>query len=54
MSEIKRRLRSCVEAWSDCATGDYGPACCRFPKSCSATIYDPERVTEADIEAVSS
>jgi hypothetical protein len=35
----KRRLKSCVEQWSDCFTGDYDPQCCRFPKSCSASVY---------------
>lgn len=41
-----RRLRTCVEAWPEAETGAYNPRCCRFPKSCSATIYgdgiDPE------------
>jgi|GEM_PF-3614652 len=45
-----RRLKSCVEAWPECATGDYNPACCRFPKSCSATVYSEEHVTEDDLE----
>lgn len=45
-----RRLRTCVEAWPDCETGLYNPACCRFPKSCSCTIWDPQYVTEADLE----
>lgn len=31
-------------------TGSYDPRCCRFPKSCSATVYDPEQVTDADLE----
>jgi hypothetical protein len=52
MSEPKRRLRACVENWPDAETGEYNPACCRFPKSCSATVYDPERVTEADLEPI--
>lgn len=46
----KRRLRTCVERWPDCETGEYNPACCRFPKSCSATIYDPDWVSEDDLE----
>lgn len=46
----QRRLKSCVEAWPECATGDYNPACCRFPKSCSATVYSEEHVTEDDLE----
>jgi transcriptional regulator with XRE-family HTH domain len=45
-----RRLRPCVEAWPGAETGAYDPRCCRFPKSCSATVYDPERVDEADLE----
>lgn len=45
-----RRLRACVERWSDAEEGRYDPACCRFPKSCSANVYDPERVTDADLE----
>lgn len=35
----KPRLKSCVEQWPDCSEGDYHPSCCRFPKSCSCTIY---------------
>lgn len=46
----ERRLRVCVEAWPDCETGLYDPRCCRFPKSCSCTIYDEQYVTEADLE----
>ncbi len=45
-----RRLRSCVEAWPDAETGAYDPRCCRFPKSCSAAIYDEGRVTDEDLE----
>lgn len=44
-----RRLRACVEAWPECEEGQYNPACCRFPKSCSCTIYWAN-VTEADLE----
>lgn len=47
----ERRLRSCVARWPACATGEYNPACCRFPKSCSATVYDRDVVTDADLEA---
>lgn len=46
----KRRLRACVERWEDCETGDYHPSCCRFPKSCSADVYDESRVTDDDLE----
>lgn len=28
----------------------YDPRCCRFPKSCSATVYDAELVTEEELE----
>jgi hypothetical protein len=38
----ERRLRDCVEQWPGCYTGGYDPRCCRFPKSCSATVYGPE------------
>lgn len=34
-----RRLKSCIEQWPECETGDYDPRCCRFPKSCSASVY---------------
>lgn len=44
------RLRACVERWPDAVSGGYDPRCCRFPKSCSADIYDPERVQPADLE----
>lgn len=48
--DAARRLQSCVEAWPECATGEYDPRCCRFPKSCSCTVYDPEHVSESDLE----
>lgn len=44
------RLRQCVENWPDAEEGEYNPSCCRWPKSCSATVYDPERVSAADLE----
>ena len=46
----RRRLRTCVENWPDAETGAYHPSCCRFPKSCSATVYDKQRVTDDDLE----
>lgn len=49
-----RRLRTCVEQWPDAQTGSYDPRCCRFPKSCSATVYDAERVAEGDLEPVTT
>lgn len=45
-----RRLRTCVENWPECEEGSYDPACCRFPKSCSCTVYDPAAVKESDLE----
>lgn len=33
------RIPSCVERWPECYPGDYNPACCRFPKSCSCEVY---------------
>ena len=47
---VKPRLRSCVEAWPDCHTFGYNPACCRFPKSCSCTSYDDRYVKPGDLE----
>lgn len=49
---VRRRLRACTEAWPDCEEGAYNPACCRFPKSCSCTIYGDEQVTDADHEPI--
>lgn len=47
----RRRLRACVERWPGAEIdGDYDPRCCRFPKSCSATVYSDDVVTEADLE----
>jgi hypothetical protein len=44
------RLRGCVERWPDCEEGTYNPSCCRFPKSCSCTVYNPANVTDDDLE----
>jgi hypothetical protein len=46
----KPRLRACVEAWPDCHTFGYNPACCRFPKSCSCDVYDPAHAGPEDLE----
>ncbi len=46
----KLRLRACVESWPECETGAYSPSCCRFPKSCSATVYDETQVKPEDLE----
>lgn len=48
----RRRLRACVEAWPDCESGDYNPSCCRFPKSCSAGVYDLDRIQDEGLEPV--
>lgn len=45
-----RRLASCVARWPGCDEGLYDPRCHRFPKTCSCTVYDPERISEADLE----
>lgn len=42
------RLKSCVEEWPECSEGDYNPHCCRFPKSCSCTVYDIETAVTKD------
>jgi hypothetical protein len=46
----ERRLRACVEAWPEASPMGYHPNCCRFPKSCSCTGYDPETVADEDLE----
>ena len=46
----RRRLAECVARWPAAAEGEYDPRCCRFPKSCSADVYDEDRVTDADLE----
>lgn len=50
--EPRRRLKSCIESWPACEEGRYDPQCCRFPKSCSCTIYDERYVTDADLEPI--
>jgi hypothetical protein len=40
-----------VGSWPECESGLYDPRCCRFPKSCSCTSYDPEHVKEAQLES---
>ena len=45
------RLRACVEAWPDAHEGGCDPRCCRFPKSCSADVYDPAHVSKEDLES---
>lgn len=36
MKLVDERDPECVKAWPECHTFGYDPACCRFPKSCSA------------------
>lgn len=43
---FRPRLRSCTERWPDCDEGDYDPRCCRFPKSCSCTVYPDDTPPE--------
>jgi hypothetical protein len=50
LPKLTRRLKACVENWPDAEEGAYDPRCCRWPKSCSATIYRPDRVADADLE----
>lgn len=38
MEMVDDRDPDCVKAWPDCFTFGYDPACCRFPKSCSAGV----------------
>jgi hypothetical protein len=42
------RLLACVERWPECEEGTYDPRCCRFPKSCSCTVYDEEAYDAQD------
>ncbi len=39
---VNRRPLSCLQPWPDADSGAHNPACCRFPKSCSATVYGDE------------
>jgi len=49
----ERRLKSCVERWPGCYTMGYDPRCCRFPKSCSCTVYTLGlNAKEEDLEPV--
>jgi hypothetical protein len=46
---VVRRLKSCVDNWPECHSGGYDPRCCRFPKSCSASIFDPTGYKDEDL-----
>jgi hypothetical protein len=39
-----------VKNWPECSPGEYNPACCRFPKSCSCESYDEALVTDDQLE----
>ena len=49
------RLKHCTEQWPECTDGEYNPSCCRFPKSCSCTIYNddtpPDELEDATADA---
>jgi hypothetical protein len=47
-----RRLKGCVALWPECRDGGYNSSCCRFPKSCSCTVYDDEFTKETDLESL--
>lgn len=32
---VDSRDPQCIERWPECRDGDFNPACCRWPKSCS-------------------
>lgn len=46
----RRRLKACVENWPAASEGGYDPRCCRWPKNCSATVYDPTTVDDSLLE----
>lgn len=35
---VDERDPECVKVWPDCASMEFDPRCCRFPKSCSAGV----------------
>lgn len=49
-----RRLLACVQNWPECESGAYDPRCCRFPKSCSCTVYPPDQIDDGDLEPIST
>lgn len=44
---VDKRDPECVKAWPGCHSFGYDPACCRFPKSCSAGDWEPVEAVEA-------
>ena len=49
--DTRRRIKECVENWPEAEEGKYDPRCCRFPKSCSCTVYW-DGITEDELEPV--
>lgn len=47
---VDNRDPECVKAWPGCHTFGYDPACCRFPKSCSAGTIATVTNTESEGE----
>lgn len=45
---VDERDDHCKQVWPECYSGDYNPACCRFPKSCSAGVTRIVPVEEND------
>lgn len=49
------RLKDCVDRWPGAEIeGNYDPRCCRFPKSCSASVYDDDLVGPEHLEEVTA
>lgn len=42
---VDARDPECVKVWPGCASMEYDPRCCRFPKSCSAGGWVPVEQT---------
>lgn len=40
---VDNREPNCIQQWAGCASGEYDPRCCRFPKSCSAGTISLEQ-----------
>lgn len=45
---VDNRDPACVEAWPECASFEYDPRCCRFPKNCSAGNTWAKQVEDPD------
>ena len=44
LATTETRQFDCLQQWPECSSGEYNPACCRFPKSCSVAEVAPYRV----------